>query len=152
MAGNDTPDSRCPLCTGEGGTPVARTGNWRVVLAAEPDYPAFTRVIWSAHVAEMSELGAADRDELMRVVLAVEETQRAVLAPDKVNLACFGNVVPHLHWHVVPRWRDDRHFPEPVWGRAAGGRDAAVEARRARVAARLPSYLDALERRLAPGA
>lgn len=86
------------------------------MLAAEPDYPAFTRVIWNAHVAEMSELGAADRDELMRVVLAVEQTQRAVLAPDKVNLASFGNVVPHLHWHVIPRWRDDRHFPEPVWG------------------------------------
>ncbi len=156
MAGNGTPDSRCPLCTGEGGTLLARTRNWRVVLAAEPDYPAFTRVIWNAHVAEMSELGAADRDELMRVVLAVEQTQRAVLAPDKVNLASFGNVVPHLHWHVIPRWRDDRHFPEPVWGRAADGRDAAVEARRAWVAARLPSYLEALvrgvNRLLAPGA
>lgn len=140
------------MCTGEGGTFVVRTRDWRVVLAAEPDYPAFTRVIWNAHVAEMSELGAADREALMRVVLAIEETQREVLGPDKVNLASFGNVVAHLHWHVIPRWRDDRHFPEPVWGRAAVGRDAAVEARRTWVAARLPSYLEALGRRLAPGA
>ncbi len=152
MAAGATPDRSCALCAGEGGTLLARARNWRVVLAAEPDYPAFTRVIWNAHVAEMSELGAADRAELMHVVLTVEETQRAVLVPDKVNLASFGNVVPHLHWHVVARWRDDRHFPEPVWGRAAVGRDAAVEARRNRVAARLPSYLDALRRRLPAGA
>jgi diadenosine tetraphosphate (Ap4A) HIT family hydrolase len=26
-------------------------------------------------------------------------------------------MVPHVHWHVIPRWHDDRHFPEPVWGR-----------------------------------
>ncbi len=25
-------------------------------------------------------------------------------------------MVPHLHWHVIPRYRDDRHFPESVWG------------------------------------
>lgn len=141
----------CPLCADDGGTLVARTREWRVVLAAEPDYPAFTRVIWNAHVAEMSDLAPADRDELVRVVLVVERVQRELLSPDKVNLASFGNVVPHLHWHVIPRWRDDRHFPEPVWGRAAAGRDAAVDARRASVAALLDAYAGALALRLGTG-
>jgi diadenosine tetraphosphate (Ap4A) HIT family hydrolase len=63
----------------------------------------------------MSDLPAADRRHLMSVVCAVEVAQRALLRPDKVNLASLGNVVPHLHWHVIPRWRDDRHFPQPVW-------------------------------------
>jgi diadenosine tetraphosphate (Ap4A) HIT family hydrolase len=39
--------------------------------------------------------------------------------PDKVNLASLGNVVPHLHWHVVPRWTDDSHYPAPIWSAAA---------------------------------
>ncbi len=138
----------CALCAGPGGVTLARRDAWRVVLAEEPDYPAFTRVIWNAHVAEMSDLDGADRDELMRVVLLVEQAQRALLSPHKVNLASFGNVVTHLHWHVVPRWRDDRHFPEPVWGRPAAGREAAVEARRAWVAQRLAAYAEALARRL----
>lgn len=146
--GRGLPDPGCPLCAGDGGTLLVRGGAWRVVLADDPDYPAFTRVIWSAHVAEMSDLGRAERDELVRVVLAVEEVQRALLTPDKVNLASLGNLVPHLHWHVIPRWRDDRHFPEPVWGRAAAGREAATEARRASVAALLPAYVDAIARRL----
>ena len=41
---------------------------------------------------------------------------RARLAPAKINLASLGNLVPHLHWHVVPRFADDSHFPQPAWG------------------------------------
>jgi len=65
----------------------------------------------------MTDLDAASRSVLMSVVFAVEAAVRQCFAPDKINLASFGNVVPHLHWHVIPRWTDDRHFPEPVWGR-----------------------------------
>jgi diadenosine tetraphosphate (Ap4A) HIT family hydrolase len=121
----------------------------RVILAAEPDYPGFTRVIWQAHLAEMTDLSPPDRDALMRVVCTVESVQREAFAPDKINLASFGNMVPHLHWHVIPRWRDDRHFPDPVWGRAATGRDDAIAARRAATEACLPAYLDLLRARLA---
>jgi diadenosine tetraphosphate (Ap4A) HIT family hydrolase len=141
--------SGCPLCAADGGELVWRNDRLRVILAAEPDYPGFTRVVWRAHVAEMTDLPLQDRDALMRVVCAVESAQREAFAPDKINLASFGNMVPHLHWHVIPRWRDDRHFPESVWGRPATGRDDAIAARRAVVAARLPRYLDLLRARLA---
>lgn len=52
----------------------------------------------------------------MSIVFAVEEVVRVLFKPDKINLASLGNLVPHLHWHIIPRWRNDRHFPEPVWG------------------------------------
>jgi diadenosine tetraphosphate (Ap4A) HIT family hydrolase len=55
--------------------------------------------------------------------MTVEAALREIMAPDKINLASLGNVVPHLHWHVIPRYRDDKHFPEPIWGQAR--RDAA---------------------------
>jgi len=55
---------------------------------------------------------------LFEVVMATEAALRSALHPDKINLASFGNMVPHLHWHVIPRYRDDRHFPESVWGSA----------------------------------
>jgi len=91
-------------------------GFCRVVRADEPDYPGFLRVILNAHIKEMTDLSAADQAALMRVVLAVEAALREVMAPDKINLASLGNVVPHLHWHVIPRFTDDPHFPNPVWG------------------------------------
>lgn len=106
----------CPLCAESGGQLVWQNALCRVVLVDDADYPGFARVILNRHCAEMTDLPAAERDALMQVVWAVEETQREWLRPDKVNLASFGNVVPHVHWHLIPRWRDDRHFPNPVWG------------------------------------
>ncbi len=106
----------CPLCAAPGGAVLWRDGTCRVVLADEPDHPGFLRVILDAHVKEMTDLPAAARQRLFDVVLAAEAALREVLAPDKVNLASLGNVVPHLHWHVIPRFADDPHFPNAVWG------------------------------------
>jgi len=103
------------LCTSTGGELVWQGADHRVILADEPRYPGFCRVIWTAHVREMSDLSAADAARLMSTVLTVERVLREQLVPDKVNLASLGNVVPHLHWHVIPRWADDSHFPDPIW-------------------------------------
>lgn len=105
----------CPFCTGDGGEVVWRDPVLRVVLANEPGYPGFARVIWHDHVAEMSDLPEAAREHVMRVVFGVETAQRTVMSPDKVNVASLGNMVPHVHWHVIPRYRDDVHFPGSVW-------------------------------------
>lgn len=120
----------CELCMRAGGDLLWRDEDLRVVLVDDVDYPGFTRVIWNAHVAEMSELSALQRVRLMDVVNAVESAQRALLAPAKINLASFGNMVPHLHWHVIPRWRDDAHFPQPVWGARQREPEAAWRAAR----------------------
>ena len=106
----------CPLCAEDGGTVLWRNAQLRVIRVNDPDYPGFCRIVWQAHVREMSDLAPAERQQLMAAVFAVESVIRELFAPDKINLASFGNMVPHLHWHVIPRWRDDRHFPEPVWG------------------------------------
>lgn len=117
--------SACVLCSAPGGVVLWSSSDCRVVRIEEPGLPGFCRVIWREHIGEMSDLAPAARNELMRVVFAVEAALRECWNPDKINLASFGNVVPHLHWHVIPRWRDDRFFPEPVWGRVQ--RDTLVQ-------------------------
>jgi diadenosine tetraphosphate (Ap4A) HIT family hydrolase len=107
--------SDCELCQSDGGTLVLSNEWLRVTLVDEPDYPGYVRVIWNDHVREMSELADDERQRLMDTVFAVEVAQREVLAPTKMNLASLGNMTPHLHWHVVPRFADDLHFPRPVW-------------------------------------
>ena len=87
----------------------------RVVRVDDADYPAFCRVICNAHVKEMTDLEEAQRQYFMRVVFAVEQVLRNLLNPAKINLASLGNQTPHLHWHVIPRFTSDRHFPQPVW-------------------------------------
>ena len=113
----------CPLCDSPGGIVLWQDDFCRVVLADEPDYPGFLRVILNAHVKEMTDLPVDDQQALMRVVFAAEAALREVMQPDKINLASLGNVMPHIHWHVIPRFADDLHFPQAVWG--ARQRDTA---------------------------
>ncbi|MBI4818646.1 MAG: HIT family protein [Deltaproteobacteria bacterium] len=108
----------CPLCSTDGGTILYQNVDLRVVLVELPAYPGYCRVILRAHVAEMSDLDADLRHRLMITVFAVEEVLREVVGPDKVNLASLGNLVPHLHWHVIPRFRDDPCFPDSIWSAA----------------------------------
>lgn len=107
----------CPLCDTPGGDLIWRDDFCRVVRVTDtPDHPGFCRVILNRHVAEMTDLLPAERSRLMMTVMKVEQVLRDLLQPDKINLAALGNVVPHLHWHVIPRFVDDPHFPNPIWG------------------------------------
>ncbi|MBU1359837.1 MAG: HIT family protein [Gammaproteobacteria bacterium] len=118
----------CPLCDGPGGRVIVEGGQWRVVHAAEDGFPGFYRVVWNDHVAEWSDLGAEERASCMDAVTEVERLMRAMLAPTKINLAALGNMVPHLHWHVIARFDWDTRFPAPVWAAPQRERDPSREA------------------------
>ena len=139
----------CPLCAAEGGTQVWRGTRVRVIRAEEAGFPAFYRVVWNAHVAEFSDLPAADRMHCMEAVTAVEQALRQHLAPTKVNLAALGNMVPHLHWHVIARFAWDSHFPAPVWAAAQrpgpADKEAALRARLPATEAAMVAALQALQ-------
>lgn len=105
----------CPLCTCHDESILWQDDVCRVIRVDDADYPGFCRVIWNAHVAEMTDLEPEQRHHVMNVVYATEQVLRDVLQPHKINLASLGNMVPHLHWHVIARFTDDRHFPQPVW-------------------------------------
>jgi diadenosine tetraphosphate (Ap4A) HIT family hydrolase len=108
----------CELCA-----PVTATIAWEdalcyvVSVGGEEglSFPGFCRVIWRAHACEMTDLPTSQRRHFMSVVFAVEAAVRRLAKPDKINLASLGNAVAHLHWHVIPRWREDSHYPAPIW-------------------------------------
>jgi diadenosine tetraphosphate (Ap4A) HIT family hydrolase len=105
----------CELCDTDGGTLLWRDERLRIIRIDDADYPMFCRVVWNAHVREMTDLSEPQRQHLMGAVFALEQALRNRLNPAKINLASFGNQTPHLHWHVIPRFQGDRHFPQPVW-------------------------------------
>lgn len=104
----------CPLCAAPAEI-VWQDDFCHVIFAGEHLYPGFCRVIWKQHVAEMTDLTLNEQRHLLNVVFTVERALRTLQQPTKINLASLGNMVPHLHWHVIPRWTDDSHFPDPVW-------------------------------------
>ena len=119
----------CDLCDTPGGELLWQDDLCRVVRVDDPNYPGFCRVILNRHAKEMADLSPTERQQLMRVVFAVEQTLTRLMHPDKINLASLGNVVPHVHWHVIPRFADDAHFPQPIWATPVrvGGRRTAPD-------------------------
>ena len=143
---NDS-SSTCELCASTGGERLWQNALCRIVSVGDPDYPGFCRVILNRHAAEMSDLPSEEQQELMRIVFTVETVVRDVVKPDKINLASLGNMVPHVHWHVIPRWREDRCFPNPIW--APAQRPAATNPA-ANDPARTGRLREELARRLGP--
>jgi len=145
--------STCDLCSLLGGyaskqgleTLLWRSERLSVVAVDDPNYPGFCRVIWNKHVKEMTDLTPGERNYVMEVVWQVELAVREVMQPEKVNVASFGNMTPHVHWHVIPRYRDDAHFPSPSW--AVVQRETAPEVLAARRAL-LPALRAAIIQRL----
>jgi diadenosine tetraphosphate (Ap4A) HIT family hydrolase len=127
----------CDLCelldaAEEGASVVWRDARVAVLLIDDAAYPGFCRVVWKRHVKEMTDLAPSERSHLMDVVWQVEQALRDVMAPEKINLASFGNMTPHVHWHVIPRYLDDAHFPHPSWAAVQRSTPQAVlDARRA---------------------
>ena len=141
-----TTETPCPLCVPQLPGLLVALPDCRVIDAQDTHYPGFTRIVWHQHAREMTDLSGGERDRLMTTVWLVEQVMRETLNPDKINLACLGNQVPHIHWHVIPRWRDDRSFPGSVWTPQPDSQ--AAIARRQVVRSRLADYHQALVQRL----
>ena len=139
--------TNCVLCKEElrpeEGQLIWRGDDCRVILVNDPDLPGFCRVIWNRHIAEMTDLTYGEREHLMSLVFAVEEAIRHVMYPDKVNIAALGNMVPHIHWHVIPRYKDDAFFPGSVWSKRVQELPLSKLAERRQLVSQLPAAIKA---------
>ncbi|OWF66346.1 HIT family protein [Polynucleobacter hirudinilacicola] len=139
--------ANCTLCKEdlkpEEGQLIWRGDDCRVILVNDSDLPGFCRVIWNRHVPEMTDLTYGEREHLMTLVFAVEEAIRHVMHPDKVNLAALGNMVPHIHWHIIPRYKDDAFFPGSAWSKRVQETPTSVLLERTRKLSQLPDAIKA---------
>jgi len=139
--------TNCVLCKEdlkpEEGQLIWRGDDCRVILVNDPDPPGFCRVIWNRHVSEMTDLSYGEREHLMVLVFAVEEAVRHVMHPDKVNIAALGNMVPHIHWHIIPRYKDDAFFPGSTWSQRTQESPPSKLVERKQLAKELPLAIKA---------
>lgn len=109
------PVNSCPLCQPVNETVLAQDRLTRVIQVGDLDWPGFHRVIYNDHSAEMTDLAGPEQQAVLQQVLEQESALRQHFQPDKINLASLGNMVPHLHWHVICRWRTDPYWPASLW-------------------------------------
>ena len=105
----------CALCSSQKYPIIWANNLLRIVLINDQNYRGYCRVDLINHVKEMADLDEETRNEFMGVIFQTEKIIKEYLQPDKINLASLGNITPHLHWHIIPRYLSDNHFPDSIW-------------------------------------
>lgn len=83
------------------------------------------KIFTNEKVKEFSQCEEKTKLELLRTLDIVEKTMLEYFKADKINIASFGNYVPHLHFHIMARFKEDSFFPESMWGKKQ--REAKLE-------------------------
>lgn len=108
----------CELCCVHHPKEIWRNEHFYLINVSSDEFPCYLRLISTRHVPEVTDLPEEEQKELWERLTVIEKVIRETLNPDKVNWAQFGNVVPHIHWHIIARWKDDLFFPNSLWGKA----------------------------------
>ena len=106
----------CYFCNNTGGKVLINNDLFRIIIVSDIDYPGYLRIVLNKHIKELSDLSDEENLQVYQALIKCEKIIRAKLSPEKINLASFGNMTPHVHWHIIPRFLSDKHFPNPTWG------------------------------------
>ncbi|MBI2354324.1 MAG: HIT family protein [Deltaproteobacteria bacterium] len=113
---NTTPP--CPMCSRwetDNDLRIVELPHSYVVLNRDQFFPGYTLLFTRQHVTELFHLDRRTRSELMEEVSLVAHALYAVFRPTKINYELLGNMVPHMHWHLVPRFAHEPLWPRPIW-------------------------------------
>jgi len=94
---------------------IAELARCRVFLNRDQFFPGYCFVVAREHVTELFQLDPAARSAVIEEVNSTAAALYRLFKPDKMNYELLGNMVPHMHWHLVPRFRSDRLWPRPIW-------------------------------------
>jgi len=99
--------------------------NEHIRIETEKSEIPWLKIFTQLPYREMSEVPAMVKFEIYELLDMIEKEMIAYYHPDKINIASFGNYLPHLHWHIMARFKEDSYFPEPMWGKKQ--RDAQLD-------------------------
>lgn len=78
-------------------------------------FRGYTFLVLKWHEEELHNLSAKNRKSFLEDMSLVGTSLAAALKPDKMNYELLGNAQPHLHWHIVPRYKTDPMWGRPIW-------------------------------------
>ena len=108
----------CSMCRhweDDGDLAIVELRHSRVVLNRDQFFPGYSLLFTKDHVTELFHLTPLVRGELIEEISRVAQALYDVFSPEKINYELLGNMVPHMHWHLVPRFTHDPLWPRPIW-------------------------------------
>jgi len=90
--------------------------NKNIKIKIEESEIPWLKIFTQTPYKEMSEVPAEIKFEIYDLLNTIEKEMISYYHPKKINIASFGNYMPHVHWHIMARFEEDSFFPEPMWG------------------------------------
>ena len=90
--------------------------NANIRIEVEPSEIPWLKIFTQHPYKEMSEVPGLVKFEIYDLLDTIEKEMLSYYNPKKINMASFGNYMPHVHWHIMARFEEDSFFPEPMWG------------------------------------
>ncbi|CAG7857613.1 hypothetical protein MCAMS1_02508 [biofilm metagenome] len=97
--------------------PVGKLDLCWILLMNDSQFPWFILVPEVTEIREIHQLNRGQRGLLIEESCMLAEKLQVIYRADKINIAAIGNIVPQLHVHHVVRFRDDKAWPAPIWGK-----------------------------------
>lgn len=91
--------------------------NSNIKIAIEKSEVPWLKIFTQHPYKEMSEVPPEVKFEIYTLLDIIEKEMLSYYSPKKINIASFGNYMPHVHWHIMARFEEDSYFPEPMWGK-----------------------------------
>jgi len=90
--------------------------NEKIKIEVEESEIPWLKIFTQTPYKEMSEVPTEIKLEIYDLLDVIEKEMLSYYNPTKINIASFGNYMPHVHWHIMARFEEDSYFPEPMWG------------------------------------
>src|SRR6185369_1261060 len=110
--------SDCPMCRRweeDSDLRIIELQYSHVILNRDQYFPGYTLLFTKSHTTELFHLNREVRAALVEEVSAVAQALFTIYTPAKINYELLGNMVPHIHWHIVPRFASEPLWPRPIW-------------------------------------
>lgn len=86
-----------------------------LTLNRDQFFPGYCLLFAKQHATELFHLDLDVRQGMLEEVTRTAAALARLFKPDKINYELLGNMVPHIHWHLVPRNSSDPLWPRPIW-------------------------------------
>jgi len=86
-------------------------------VEVEPAEIPWLKIFTTKPYKELSDCDERTRKAILEAMQKIEKVMLKYYNPEKINIAMFGNYVPHLHIHIMARFKEDSFFPESMWGK-----------------------------------
>jgi diadenosine tetraphosphate (Ap4A) HIT family hydrolase len=85
------------------------------LLSSDQFQKGYTIVVFKKHISELYHLSTEERTQYCEEMIRIAEAIYKAFNPDKMNYELLGNKDAHMHWHLIPRYKNDEFWGLPVW-------------------------------------